>query len=97
MRRLLVVVLILYLVWRVLAIVGRSLERRSREISEEGFGVKGPRKGEAGPEAQRERLVPCAHCGTLVPASRALSADGASWCSPRCRDAARGDGDAPAP
>lgn len=37
-----------------------------------------------------ERLIPCAVCGTRIPASRALrlpSLNGA-YCSPACRDAA---------
>ncbi len=93
MRRLLVLVLVLYLVWRVLNIVGRRLEQRSREITEEGLAGRGSRRRAATGGGEQERLLPCARCGTLVPASRALTSGDASYCSPECRDGAgKGDG-----
>ncbi len=93
MRRLLVFVLVLYLVWRVLNIVGRSLERRSREMAERGFGGRGRRDGTEGASRPEERLVACSRCGTLVPASRALTSGGGPFCSESCREeSGRGGG-----
>ncbi len=88
MRRLLLVVAILYVVWRVLNAMGRRLARRSPGADAfSRFSAAGRRRrGEA------ERLVPCSRCGTLVPASRALTdGSGRPVCGPACREAHRGE------
>lgn len=87
MRRLLFFIIILYVVWRVLNIVGRRLRRRA--------GVANPFRRGAGQDADRrgktpatpEQLVSCARCGTLLPASRAVrGANGKIFCSYECSE-----------
>ncbi len=89
MRRFLFFVIILYVVWRVLSIVGRRMERSSRGASRfSRFDHRGP-GGVGNGRPQGEKLVPCQRCGTLLPASRALPGTrGAFYCSDDCRDLA---------
>jgi hypothetical protein len=94
LQRILLVVLILFVVWRVLALFGRRSAR-------EGHGADSYSR--YSPTARRRRreyrtreseeppeeLVACARCGTHLPARRALSdGSGARFCGPSCRDRA---------
>jgi len=88
-RRLLVFIIVLYVVWRVLIIVGRRIQGKggARRPFQEGFGSG--REREKPGAGRGERLVPCAGCGTMVPESRALGdAEGRFFCSERCRNTA---------
>lgn len=84
-RKLLIVIIVLYAVWRVLTIVGRRL-RRSSSGAESFSRFSGRR---ASPRTEPERLIPCDRCGTLLPASRTLPGPGSHhYCSEACRDRA---------
>jgi uncharacterized protein len=38
--------------------------------------------GQQAPEREAEQVLPCAHCGLLVPASEGVQAQGLFFCSP---------------
>lgn len=92
MQRILILVVLLLVVWRVLAAIGRrQAERAPGADSFSRFSPEARRRRqrpESGP-ARVEELVECSACGTFVPAGRALS-DGSSraFCSPECRERA---------
>jgi uncharacterized protein len=84
MLRLLVVVLLIVLVWLVLS----ALLERLR--APDGGRGGNRRRGAGGPA---EPLLRCERCGVRVPRSRSLPAPGGGvFCSPACRQAARGPG-----
>ena len=93
MNRLLLFVIALYVVWRVLTIVGKRLTRRaagSEDFSRFSARRRG-REGEASASGvtPTESLAACSVCGTLVPASRMLQTDGGSpVCGSSCLGAA---------
>jgi hypothetical protein len=102
LHRILLVVAILLVLWRLLSARGRRLDRDAPGA--DSYSRFSPRKrrqrrdwassaGGDGPE----RLVACATCGTYVPARRALTSQtGRRFCSPACRessDAISGNGD----
>jgi len=95
MQRILLVVAVLLLVWRVLAAIGKRLiERAPGADSFSRYAPEARRRrrqwsGQA--TGAVEELVECAGCGTFVPAGRALGgADGRSFCSDDCRERAAG-------
>ena len=97
MQRILLIVAVLLVVWRILAAVSRRLSDRApgadsysryspeaRRRREQGSGNKPP----------VEDLVECAACGTFVPAGRALTAgDQQVFCSEHCRHRVKMDQD----
>jgi hypothetical protein len=92
MQRLLIFVVLLLVVWRVLAAIGRrQAERAPGADSFSRFSPEARRRRRApeGGGGQVEELVECSACGTFVPAGRALS-DGSArvFCSPECRERA---------
>jgi hypothetical protein len=95
MQRILLVVAVLLLVWRVLAAIGKRLV--TRVPGADSFSRYAPearrrrRQWSGRANGQLEELVECAVCGTFVPAGRALGgADGRSFCSRDCRERAAG-------
>lgn len=87
--------LILALVIWVLILLGRWVSRilaPVREIRRAVHQAREQASNGATTTSRRppERLVPCARCGTRVPASRALhgTASDLVYCSERCRDTA---------
>lgn len=89
MQRILLVVVVLLVVWRILAAIGRRLSERAPGA--DSFSRFSPearrRRRQAGGDARAmEELVECAACGTFVPTGRALT-DGSSrvFCSEDCR------------
>lgn len=87
MRRFLFFIIILYVVWRILNIVGRRVQRAAPGASRFSRFDRQGRKPSGNRRDTGEKLVPCRHCGTLLPASRALpGGDGAVYCSKGCRD-----------
>ncbi len=89
MQRILLVVVVLLIVWRILASIGRRLSEKAPGA--DSFSRFSPearrRRQQAGGEARRmEELVECCACGTFVPSGRALT-DGSSriFCSEDCR------------
>jgi hypothetical protein len=100
MQRILLVVIVLLVVWRILASIGRRLSERapgadsySRFSPEARRRRKQWKKGSGG---EAEELVECVSCGTFVPIGRSLSSgDGAVYCSSACRSSRAGaSGDA---
>jgi ribosomal protein L32 len=98
MQRILIIVAVLLIVWRVLVAVGRRL--RDQSPSADSFSRFSPearrrrRQWSDRHRAEVEELVECTECGTFVPAGRALgSGSSRVFCSPECRErsAARRD------
>jgi ribosomal protein L32 len=93
MQRILLVVIVLLVVWRILASIGRRLSERAPGA--DSFSRFSPearrRRRQAGSDARTmEELVECAACGTFVPAGRALTdGDSRVFCSADCRRQSR--------
>jgi hypothetical protein len=87
MRRFLIFIVLLYVVWRILNLVGRRMQRNSQGADAfSRFGRREPGRT-ASQRPQGEKLIACQRCGTLLPASRALPGPGgAVYCSDECRD-----------
>lgn len=89
MQRILIVVIVLLVVWRILASIGRRLSETAPGA--DSFSRFSPearrRRRQAGGDAQTmEELVECTVCGTFVPAGRALSdGDSRVFCGEDCR------------
>ncbi len=84
MGRLLVLGLLLYILWMA---VGNFMRKLRSAVSSGALQPPRPpavRSGSAPPSP--EILLPCATCGTYVPASRAVAGSGAEvFCSEACR------------
>ena len=93
MQRILLVVIVLLVVWRILASIGRRLSEKAPGA--DSFSRFSPearrRRRQAGSDARTmEELVECVVCGTFVPAGRALTnGDSRVFCSADCRHKAR--------
>ena len=89
MQRILLVVIVLLVVWRILASIGRRLSEKAPGA--DSFSRFSPearrRRQQAGGDARTmEELVECTVCGTFVPAGRALTGgDSRVFCSDDCR------------
>lgn len=100
MQRILLVVIVLLVIWRILASIGRRLsERAPGADSYSRFSPEARRRRKQWNESgggEAEELVECVSCGTFVPIGRSLSSgDGAVFCSQACRSARTGaSGDA---
>jgi len=83
MGRFLVLALLLYILWMA---VGSFMQKLKAAVS---TGALRPPEPPAVPGAappSPEILLPCAACGTFVPASRAVAGKGAEvYCSEECR------------
>ncbi len=90
MQRILLVVVVLLVAWRILAAIGRRLSEKSPgadSFSRFSPEARRRRKQWSGNRGEPvEELVECTSCGTFVPAGRALS-NGSSkvFCSEFCR------------
>ena len=90
MQRILIVVIVLLVVWRILAAIGRRLsENAPGADSFSRFSPQARRRRKQWSEGEMstvEELVECTTCGTFIPVGRAL-ADGSSrvFCSEECR------------
>jgi len=90
MQRILLLVVVLLVAWRILAAIGRRLSAKSPgadSFSHFSPEARRRRKQWSGDrEEPVEELVECASCGTFVPAGRALSSgDSRVFCSEFCR------------
>jgi hypothetical protein len=97
MQRILLVVVVLLVVWRILAAVGRRLsERAPGADSFSRFSPEARRRRKQwtdGGGGGAEELVECSVCGTFVPVGRALSSgDNAVYCSQPCRERSKAGG-----
>ncbi len=98
MQRILLIVVVLLVVWRVLASIGRRLsERAPGADSYSRFSPEARRRRKQwknGGGGAAEELVECTACGTFVPAGRSLSsAGGAVYCSQSCKSTRTGASD----
>jgi hypothetical protein len=86
MGRLLVLALLLYILWMA---VGNFMQKLKSAVSTGALRPPQPpavRSAAAAPPPSPEILLPCAACGTFVPASRAWAGKGAEvYCSEKCR------------
>ena len=93
MQRILLVVVVLLVVWRLLSAIGRRLSVKAPGAdSFSRFSPEARRRRKqwtGGGQPAVEELVECIACGTFVPTGRALS-DGSSrvFCSQECRHTA---------
>lgn len=94
MPRIVLIVLALFVLWRLLSAIGRRLSNDGHGAdSYSSFSPQARRRRRAasGSDSGRiapETLVQCASCATFVPRGRAVSAgDGAVACSEECRRA----------
>ena len=77
MTRLLGLALLLYILWLA---VGNFMQKLKAVTSAGALRPEPPARS-----AAVETLLPCAACGTYVPASRAIEAEGGVFCSEACR------------
>ena len=93
MQRILLVVVVLLVVWRILASIGRRLSEKAPGA--DSFSRFSPearrRRRQAGSDARTmEELVECTACGIFVPTGRALTdGDSRVFCSEDCRHQVR--------
>ncbi len=93
MQRILIVVVVLLVAWRILASIGRRLsEKAPGADSFSRFSPEARRRRtqwSGGSEQSVEALVECTRCGTFVPSGRALtSGEDRVFCSEVCRNQA---------
>jgi len=92
LQRILLLVLALFVVWRLLVALGRRVGRSGHGAdSFSRFSAERRRRRQEWEARRRDdrpdELVACSRCGTYVPSRRALSSgSGAVYCSPSCRD-----------
>ena len=94
MQRILIAVVVLLVVWRILASIGRRLSENAPGadyFSRFSPEARRRRRKAGGAVQEMEELVECTVCGTFVPVGRALT-DGKSrfFCSEDCRHPAPG-------
>jgi len=91
MQRIVIIVAVLYLLWRVLAAMGRRTVESGKGAEDfSRFNARSRDRRRAAKERQAANveLIACSHCGTFVPSDRALkSSIGAVCCSPECETA----------
>lgn len=95
MPRIVFIVLALFLVWRVLAALGRR--RFAGDLGADSYSRFSPRRRRrrldldgAAEESSPEELCECLQCGTYVPRGRArVGEDGSVFCNQTCRSAYR--------
>ena len=91
LQKILFVVIVLFVVWRLLSARGRRLgtDAPGADSFSRFSPIKRRRRREWAQENNGvpERLVACDECGTFVPAERALAHEsGAVYCGPNCRE-----------
>jgi len=95
MQRIIIIVAVLYVLWRVLTAMGRRSAASGRGAEDfSRFNVRSKDRRRAAKERQagNVELIACAHCQTLVPADRAVSLpSGVVCCSRQCGAAFEGD------
>jgi ribosomal protein L32 len=92
LQRILLIVAILFVIWRILSAWGRRLIRDSPGADSYSrfspFKRSQRRRWHSEANSAPEELVACARCGTYVPVRRALSVgDDLRFCGEECREA----------
>ena len=88
MQRIIIIVAVLYVLWRVVTAIGRRSVASGK--SAEDFSRFNARSRDRRREAKERQtanveLIACSRCGTFVPADRALnSVEGVVCCSREC-------------
>jgi hypothetical protein len=98
MSRIVLFVLALFVIWRVLASLGKRAA--SAGHGADSFSRFSPRRRRRRLDERRtpsggvaEELLPCSTCGTFVPSGRAVIDDrNGVFCSEHCREQLRGGG-----
>ena len=89
MQRILLVIVVLLVVWRILATIGRRLSEKAPgadSFSRFSPEARRRRRQWTGGGPGVEELVECVVCGTFLPVGRALSdGDSRVFCSEGCR------------
>jgi hypothetical protein len=87
-QRIALLVLVLFIVWKVLAVIGKRNARSGAEdFSRFSARSRDRRRRQQESREEGRDLAACALCGTNVPIDRMLdAAGGARVCSPECRD-----------
>ena len=93
MQRILILVAVLYLAWRLLSAWGKRIAGPGRGADEfSRFSRRRARRGDGEEDTPGEELVPCDGCGTYIPENKVVtSPDGGTYCSHTCAVAARDD------
>ncbi len=90
MQRIIIIVAVLYVAWRVLTAIGRRTAEGSKGAEDfSRFNARSRDRRRAAKERQAENieLVACAHCGTFIPSDRALGdPQGVVCCSNECQE-----------
>ena len=89
MHRILLIVTVLYVIWRVLNVWGRKIVRGSRgaeDYSRFSARRRAPGRADGSPVSKPgEELVECAGCQTFVPRARmTMGKDGRLYCGHDC-------------
>ncbi|RLE17853.1 MAG: hypothetical protein DRJ65_22190 [Acidobacteria bacterium] len=99
MQRIIIIVAVLYLLWRVLAAMGRrtvASGKGAEDFSRFNARSRDRRRVAKERQATNVELMACAHCGTFVPFDRALkSSEGVVCCSRECEAALESGADTP--
>lgn len=99
MQRIIIIVAVLYLLWRVLAAMGRrtvSSGKGAEDFSRFNARSRDRRRAAKEKQAANVELIACAHCGTFVPFNRALkTSKGVVCCSRKCEVALESGVDTP--
>jgi uncharacterized protein len=85
MRRLLIFIAALYVVWRILGMIGKRVRRETG--GSDAFSRFSARRKSRSLEGD-EPLVACARCGIHVPSSRTVRGESGFYCSTECRQLA---------
>ncbi len=95
MQRIIIIVVVLYVLWRVLTAMGRRTAASGKGAEDfSRFNARSRDRRRAAKERQAENveLIACAHCGTFIPTDRALtSGDGVVCCSRDCANLLEGE------
>jgi hypothetical protein len=92
LQRVLLIVVILLVIWRIVAAWGKRLVREGMGADSYSrfspFERRRRRNWSQSSNTEPEELVACSSCGTYIPTRRALtSGAGGHYCSEDCRDA----------
>ena len=93
MQRILLVIVVLLVVWRILASIGKRLSEQAPgadSFSRFSPEARRRRQQSRGDARTMEELVECISCGTFIPTGRALTDNkNSAFCSEDCRQKVR--------
>ena len=92
MERWLLIVVVLYVVWRVLHAQGRHLLRSARGADDYSRFSRDPQRPRDGMAAEGHLLVVCDRCGVVVPESEVSTGDAGERLCASCAEGPVGEG-----